>query len=113
MSTLLMRFEAPMQSWGTQSRYTTRDTGLEPTKSGVVGLLCAALGRPRTADPSDLAALRMGVRVDRPGSMRSDYHTVGGSAATGERTYGVATFGSAERRTVVSRRFTWLTPVSW
>jgi CRISPR-associated Cas5-like protein len=36
-----------MQSWGTQSRFTVRDTGLEPSKSGIVGLLCAALGRPR------------------------------------------------------------------
>jgi CRISPR system Cascade subunit CasD len=66
-----------MQSWGTQSRFSMRDTGLEPSKSGVIGLLCAALGRPRedTAIVRRLAALRMGVRVDREGVMKKDYHT--------------------------------------
>lgn len=73
--TLLMRLIGPMQSWGTQSDFTHRDTGLEPSKSGVIGLLCAALGRPRDADLSDLAALRMGVRVDREGILQKDYHT--------------------------------------
>jgi CRISPR system Cascade subunit CasD len=66
-----------MQAWGVQSRFTVRDTLTEPTKSGVVGLVCAALGRDRTADISDVAALRMGVRVDRPGVVRRDYHTAG------------------------------------
>jgi CRISPR system Cascade subunit CasD len=74
MDTLLLRFIAPMQSWGVQSNYTVRDTGLEPSKSGVIGLLCAALGRPRDAALDDLAALRMGVRVDREGTLRSDFH---------------------------------------
>ncbi|HLJ68625.1 MAG TPA: type I-E CRISPR-associated protein Cas5/CasD [Chloroflexota bacterium] len=66
-----------MQSWGTQSRFSDRDTGYEPSKSGVLGLLCAALGRPRSADLSDLTALRMGVRVDRPGALARDYQAVG------------------------------------
>ncbi len=44
MSTLLLRLAGPMQSWGTQSRFTERDTGREPSKSGVVGLLAAAVG---------------------------------------------------------------------
>lgn len=75
MSTLLLRLAGPMQSWGTQSRFSERDTGLEPSKSGVIGLICAALGRPREADIADLAALRMGVRVEREGVMQADYHT--------------------------------------
>ncbi len=103
MSTLLLRLAGPMQSWGTQSRFTERDTGREPSKSGVVGLLCAALGRPREADVSDLAALRMGVRVDRPGSLKVDYHTAGGSHRKGER-YGVAQVGGGTR-TIESRRY--------
>lgn len=74
MDTLLIRLVAPLQSWGVQSNYTVRDSGLEPSKSGVIGLLCAALGRPRDAALDDLAALRMGVRVDREGILRSDYH---------------------------------------
>lgn len=77
MATLLMRFIAPMQAWGTQSRYGHRETGLEPSKSGVIGVVGAALGRPRDADWRDLTALRLGVRVDRQGQMRRDYHTAG------------------------------------
>lgn len=80
-SSLLLRLSGPMQSWGTSSRFTERDSGLEPSKSGVIGLLCAALGRKRSEDVSDLAALRMGVRVDRAGVLRNDYQTAGGSRA--------------------------------
>ena len=92
MKTLLLRLAGPMQSWGTDSRFTYRETRLEPSKSGVIGLLCAALGKPKN-DPqkpeeadlpdcpslSRLAGLEMGVRVDRPGVMLKDYHTVGGA----------------------------------
>jgi CRISPR system Cascade subunit CasD len=75
MNVLLLRLCGPMQSWGVQSRFSVRDTGLEPSKSGVIGLICAALGRPRTAEIADLAGLRMAVRVDGEGVMRYDYHT--------------------------------------
>jgi CRISPR system Cascade subunit CasD len=64
-----------MQSWGTQSRFGMRDTGLEPSKSGIVGLLCAALGRPRAQPVADLVALRLAARVDREGAMAADFHT--------------------------------------
>ena len=97
MPTLLMRLSGPMQSWGTRSRFDERDTDMEPSKSGVIGLACAALGRDRSDDVSDLAALRMGVRVDRQGVLRSDYQT-----ATDLR---LADGKRAERRTVVSRRY--------
>lgn len=70
-----MRFAGPMQSWGTRSRFDLRDTELAPSKSGVVGLLAAALGRGRTESLADLAALRLGVRADRPGTLMRDYHT--------------------------------------
>ena len=75
MSVLLFRLVGPMQSWGVQSRFSVRDTAREPSKSGVVGLLCAALGRPRDEPIADLAALTMGVRVDREGRLAKDYHT--------------------------------------
>lgn len=77
MPTLLLRLTGPMQSWGTRSRFTERDTELEPSKSGVVGLICAALGRPRDEPVDDLARLRMGVRVDREGRMERDYQFSG------------------------------------
>lgn len=78
MPTLLLRLQGPMQSWGTRSRFDHRDTWPYPTKSGVLGLLAAALGRDREADISDLAALRLGVRVDRRGVLRVDYQTAQG-----------------------------------
>lgn len=77
--TLLLRLAGPMQSWGTQSAFNRRDTGLDPSKSGVIGLLAAALGRPREASVADLAALQMGVRVDHEGVVQTDFHTAGGS----------------------------------
>lgn len=80
--TLLIRLEAPMQSWGTQSRFSHRDTGHEPSKSGVLGLICAAMGKPRTERNEDgfprlaqFANLTMGVRVNREGRIERDYHT--------------------------------------
>ena len=112
MSTLLLRLCGPMQAWGTQSRFSIRDTGLEPSKSGVIGLLCAALGKPRDEKPNDvwptleqLAALRMGVRVDGEGSMKADYHTAGGTHRRGE-VYGIyRASGDISRDPVVSTRY--------
>lgn len=78
MATILIRLIGPQQSWGTQSRHHyIRESGGEPSKSGVVGLICAALGRDRSEAISDLAALRMGIRVDREGQVEMDYHTTG------------------------------------
>lgn len=77
MPTLLLRLSAPMQAWGTQSNFSHRDTQREPSKSGIVGLLCAAMGIPRSEPLHSFAALRMGVRVDQPGIIRRDYHTAG------------------------------------
>lgn len=94
-ATLLLALEGPMQSWGTQSRFIIRDTGQEPSKSGVIGLLCAALGRPRDAPVDDLAALRFGTRVDRQGVLERDYHT----------TQQVPTADGRSHRTNVSERY--------
>ena len=111
MNTLLLRLAGPMQSWGTQSRFTIRDTGYEPSKSGVIGLLCAALGKPRDESHPDnqgkptlsaLTALRMGIRVDREGVLQKDYHTAGGSR---HDDYGVIKASGAKGDTVVSHRY--------
>lgn len=75
MSTLLLRLAAPLQSWGIASKFDTRDTAREPTKSGVIGLLAAALGRSRTEKLDDLKELYFGVRIDQPGILLRDYHT--------------------------------------
>ncbi|MCF6434522.1 type I-E CRISPR-associated protein Cas5/CasD [Pseudoalteromonas sp. MMG022] len=75
MSTLLIRLAGPMQSWGLKSAFELRNTQLDPTKSGVIGLLCASLGRERNESLEDLTALRMGVRIDKPGDLAFDYQT--------------------------------------
>lgn len=88
-NTLFLRLEGPLQSWGDQqSKFVVRRTAEAPTKSGVIGLLCAALGVPRPRATEEwlpkLRALRMGVRIDQPGVRWWDYHTVG--AGMGMRT---------------------------
>jgi CRISPR system Cascade subunit CasD len=65
-----------MMSWGDHSQFDHRDSRREPTKSAVIGLLCAALGRPRWDPVHDLAALKMGVRVNKEGILQRDYHTI-------------------------------------
>jgi CRISPR system Cascade subunit CasD len=75
MSVLLLRLAGPLQAWGSAARFVRRTTENAPTKSGVLGLLAAAEGRPREADLSDLAALRYGVRVDQPGTRIRDFQT--------------------------------------
>jgi CRISPR system Cascade subunit CasD len=41
---LLLWLQAPLQSWGRDSKFGRRDTLNFPTRSGVMGLLCCALG---------------------------------------------------------------------
>lgn len=96
MNILLLRLSGAMQSWGVQSRFGVRDTGLEPSKSGVLGLVCAALGIDRADDLvlAELASLKMGVRVDREGVLKVDYHTAGKSGY-------LRAGNNVERRTVI------------
>jgi CRISPR system Cascade subunit CasD len=91
-----MRLQGPMQSWGTTSRFDERDTQLEPSKSGVLGLVCAALGRDRHEPIADLAALRMGVRVEREGVPMRDFQTASDA---------VTAAGKLNKYPVVSPRF--------
>jgi len=89
---LLLWFEAPLQSWGADSKFGRRDTLAFPTKSGVLGLVCAALGAggPQQELLADFAPLaqtaisynrcrQMGdgrVKQDREPLLR-DFHMVG------------------------------------
>jgi CRISPR system Cascade subunit CasD len=91
-----------MQSWGTASRFDQRDTGKEPSKSGVIGLLAAAMGidRENWADLEPLTRLQMGVRHDRPGTHKQDYQTAG---CASEDTI-IKADGKPSKDGVVSRR---------
>lgn len=74
MSTLLLRLAAPLQSWGVDAKFKRRGTERAPTKSGVIGLVAAALGRRRDESIEDLQALRFGLRVDQEGTLLKDFH---------------------------------------
>lgn len=73
--TLLITLAGPQQSWGAGSRFATRSTENAPTRSGVLGLVAAAMGLER-GDPLDrFDAIRFGVRIDRPGRVERDFQT--------------------------------------
>ncbi len=81
-NTLFLRLEGPMQAWGShESKFVIRRTKEAPTKSGVIGMLCAAMGLSRLEAQDGwlerLSELEMGVRIDRPGIRWWDWHTVG------------------------------------
>lgn len=42
---LLLWLQGQLQAWGSDSRFNRRETGDFPTKSGVLGLICCALGK--------------------------------------------------------------------
>jgi len=98
-----------MQSWGTESRFLVRDAGADPSKSALIGLLCAALGKPRVESSSDrprlreLCGLKLGVRADREGEIRLDYQTAGARGPAGGG--GVIRADGSAGTTVVSRRY--------
>lgn len=75
MAVLLLRFASSQQSWGEDSKFNTRRTNREPTKSGVVGMLAAALGikRDEPEKLTELNQLKMGVRIDREGVFLTDF----------------------------------------
>lgn len=101
--TLCLRLEGPMQSWGITSRFDQRDTGKEPSKSGVIGLVAAAMGidRGNWEDLEPLTRMSMCVRHDRPGVPMRDYQTAG-CAATDNI---ITAEGKKSKDGVVSHRF--------
>ncbi|MDD6098510.1 MAG: type I-E CRISPR-associated protein Cas5/CasD [Oscillospiraceae bacterium] len=79
MATLLLRLAAPLQAWGSSSKFNIRNTEREPTKSGVIGMIAAAMGIQRNGDQKllePLSRLRFGVRVDKEGILLKDFHMV-------------------------------------
>lgn len=76
MSTLLLRLAAPLQSWGSNSKFDTRYTDAAPTKSGVIGILACAMGIDREEPLGWLGSIKYGVRIDQPGELLVDFHMV-------------------------------------
>ncbi|MFG3071731.1 type I-E CRISPR-associated protein Cas5/CasD [[Kitasatospora] papulosa] len=109
MSGLLLRLAGPLQSWGERSAFTpVRETASFPTRSALVGMFAAAEGIARgdTAGLKKYEQMRLTVRVDRPGTLLEDYHTVGGGFPK-ERT--AATSGGSNKDAAVITRRQYLT----
>lgn len=103
-NTLFLRLEGPLQAWGDTSKFVIRRTMDAPTKSGVLGLICCAMGLTRQAARERLRefnGLAIGVRVDRPGMRWWDYHTVG--AGIGMTTAG-GDLKTGAQGTLITRR---------
>ncbi|MBS1705477.1 MAG: type I-E CRISPR-associated protein Cas5/CasD [Armatimonadetes bacterium] len=98
---LLLRLQSPLQSWGYRSRFRDRDTGTEPTKSGVVGLLCCALGRDRSEPLDDLAGLKMDVCILSEGQPLAEFQTAGGGSFRGSEKYFAPTSSGATSKNPV------------
>jgi CRISPR system Cascade subunit CasD len=80
---LALILDGPLQSWGFASRFQRRTTGMHPTKSGVIGLICAALGLAKGSDDERktlprLSAINMTSIAMPRGTVRrtEDFHTV-------------------------------------
>ena len=114
-NTVFLRLEGPLQAWGLNSKFVIRETGDAPTKSGILGLICCAMGKGRMESekllteqrepewgPGELNRLLMGVRVDRPGVRWADYHTVG--AGIGMRT-AEGELKTGAKGTLLTRRY--------
>ena len=103
-NTLFLCLEGPMQAWGAQeSKFVIRRTCEAPTKSGVVGLLCAALGVGRREAGDEgwltrLNALAMAVRIDATGVRWWDYHTIGARQTLRQANRGARTDALLSRR---------------
>lgn len=84
MAYLALRLDGPLQAWGISSQFERRTTSLFPSKSGITGMICAALGLTKGSDPEGdalrtMAAAEMlsiAMPKSRPMQRLRDFHTV-------------------------------------
>lgn len=77
---LAMYLDGPLQSWGYQSHFGRRTTLSHPTRSGILGMICAAMGIDR-ADVLGLRRLdplRLTILCFSEVNQLVDFHTIGG-----------------------------------
>lgn len=78
---LLINLKAPLQSWGESSLGMNRGTLDHPTKSGVVGILCAALGISMKKEPERVQELSKKISMDvvvlEEGKLEKDFQSAG------------------------------------
>lgn len=82
MPTLILRLAAPLQAWGAAEEGEFRRVNPYPTRSGIMGMIANAAGHLRGDAPGPWEGLRIGVRVDRAGTLIRDYHTAHRASAS-------------------------------
>ena len=79
MKACIFQLYAPLVSWGEIAVGGTRRSALHPSRSAILGIVAAALGVKREAE-EELDKLRQSLsiaaRVDAPGTLLTDYHTI-------------------------------------
>jgi len=79
MKACIFQLYAPLVSWGEIAVGGTRRSALHPSRSAILGIVAAALGVKREEE-EELDKLRhsisVAVRVDAPGTLLTDYHTI-------------------------------------
>lgn len=96
-STVVFRLCAPTQSWGAPGNAADlRPTSTHPLQSSITGLIGAAMGIARNDNTSiaAISAAHMAFRIDRHGTVTSDYQTISNT---------IDTTGAA-RGTILSQR---------
>lgn len=79
---LLLWLEAPLQSWGFDSKFNRRDSLSFPTRSGIVGLLLSAMGasgeqRELLERLSEYSQTVFAYRKEKKQTLLRDFHMVG------------------------------------
>ncbi len=79
-SVLALFLDAPLQSWGYQSRFDQRTSYAMPTRSGILGMAAAAMGLDRNQPDllKPFEELELMVLAFGPSLRLRDFHTVGG-----------------------------------
>lgn len=75
---LVFRLYGPLASWGTPAVGGDRHTGVQPTRSALLGLLAAGVGIERDKEEALQAlqkSVQLAVKQTVPSSLMRDYHT--------------------------------------
>lgn len=102
---LILQINGLMQSWGSRSNFDNRDTETLPTKSGIIGMICNALGIERNdvLSISELQSLHMMSTCIGEGTVFVDFHTVG--HGYGKRSGVINAIGDKKKMVVTKRQY--------
>ena len=83
VATVFLRLHGPMQSWGTESKLHSKSVGDFPTRSAVIGLVCAAMGidRENIEGLAPFHGLSYAVCEMNRGTVERDYQTLSGTVS--------------------------------